>query len=75
MRKMMLVGAAVFITAAVGCGSKPAPVAVTPEMEAEQKEMDKRVRNEETLQQKNQKQTGKPSAEDEEAARAKKQRN
>ncbi|AMV26837.1 hypothetical protein VT84_20725 [Gemmata sp. SH-PL17] len=75
MRKMMLVGAAVLVTAAVGCGSKPTPVSVTPEMEAEQKEMDKRVRNEETLQQKNQKMSGKPSAEDEEAARAKKQRN
>ena len=70
MRKLMTAFAALLAAAAVGCGSKSGPVTVTPEMEAQQKEADAKVQEEETMRQKTEKLTGKPTAEDEEAARA-----
>jgi hypothetical protein len=70
MRKLVLAFAATLAATAIGCGSKSGPVTVTPEMEAQQKEADAKVQEEETARQKTEKLTGKPTAEDEEAARA-----
>ncbi len=64
--------AVVLATAIVGCNKSGGPVVVTPEMEAEQRQAEKDVRDAETNMRKNQKgPTGKPTAEDEEAARRK----
>jgi len=70
MRILVLAIATVLTAAALGCGRDNRPVAVTPEMEAEQKQADAKVRDEESTHQRTQKLTGKPTAEDEEAARA-----
>jgi hypothetical protein len=73
MRTTRLAAVATLAAALAGCGKDTGPVTVTPEMEAKQKEADRKVRDEESARQKNQQPTGKPTAEDEEAARARRQ--
>lgn len=70
MRLSLFVFSALFAAMATGCSGSDKPVTVTPEMEAEQKQAEKAVYDEERINQKNQKLTGKPAAEDEERARS-----
>jgi hypothetical protein len=52
MRKALIAGAAVLVAALAGCSKKAEPAAVTPEMEAEQRQQEKDVRDAEQLRQK-----------------------
>jgi len=71
MRNVILACAAALVAVAIGCSKSTGPVTVTPEMEAEQKAADKKVRDEESAHQKTQKPTRQLTGEEEEAQRAK----
>ena len=45
MRKILIAGAAALLVAPVGCSKTVAPVAATPEMEAEQRREEQQVRD------------------------------
>jgi len=61
--------ACVLVCGLFGCSKNSGPVVATPEMEAEQKQAEQETRDSETRMRKQQKVTGKPTAEDEESAR------
>lgn len=75
MRKVFLTAAAVAALAAFGCGGpKSESVDVTAEMQAQEKRANEEVHAAESARQKLPPEAGKPTAEDEEAARSRRGR-
>jgi len=68
MRILSLICTALFAAGVVGCSKKEGPVVVTPEMEAQQKQAEREVRDAESAMQKRQQPASRPTVDEEESA-------